>query len=149
MAHKLSLSWLERFLEEACESLRGNMDALYFHLYPDDEAEWQSKGSPELLSYLPTPRNAVDYIMDIFPIVKRKDEKGYGEYRTKRRILEIYEQMTQCLDIHIEYRYTLKPSPGAPCDNESNFIHVEQWDIYSGPKNIDKQKLMRRYDESW
>jgi type I restriction enzyme M protein len=27
MSHKLSLSWLENFLEEACESLRGNMDA--------------------------------------------------------------------------------------------------------------------------
>lgn len=25
MAHKLSLSWLERFLEEACESLPGKI----------------------------------------------------------------------------------------------------------------------------
>lgn len=33
MSKKLSLSWLETFLEEACESLRGNMDAAEYKEY--------------------------------------------------------------------------------------------------------------------
>lgn len=42
-------------------------------------------------------RNDVDYIMDTFPIVKRKDEAAYGEYRTKRLILETYDAMADAI----------------------------------------------------
>lgn len=43
---------------------------------------------------VPHPRDAVDYIMDTFPIVRRKDEGKYdGDYRTKRTILKIYDAM--------------------------------------------------------
>ncbi|GAI01150.1 unnamed protein product, partial [marine sediment metagenome] len=35
----------------------------------------------------------MDYILDTFPIVKRRDMKKYGEYRTKRLILEKYEEL--------------------------------------------------------
>ncbi|MEY4531687.1 MAG: Type restriction endonuclease and methyltransferase DrdVIII, partial [Deinococcota bacterium] len=52
--------------------LRAELDALYFMLYGIDKAD-------------------VDYIMDTFPIVRRKDEAAYGEYRTKNAILEIYD----------------------------------------------------------
>ena len=31
--------------------------------------------------------------MDTFPIVRRKDEETFGEYRTKRVVLEIYDAM--------------------------------------------------------
>lgn len=33
--------------------------------------------------------------METFPIVKRKDEQRHGEYRTKRVILEIYDEMAR------------------------------------------------------
>ncbi len=54
--------------------MRCELDALYFHLYG-------------------IARDDVDYIMETFPIVKRKDEAAHGEYRTKRVILEMYDQM--------------------------------------------------------
>ena len=41
----------------------------------------------------PTPREAVAYILDQFPIVRRKDEEHYGEYRTRRVILAVYDAM--------------------------------------------------------
>jgi len=122
--------------EERRFEIRCELDALYFHLYLGTLSDWKSQGSKELLAYLPTPRNAVEYIMETFPIVKRKDEKEFGEYHTKIRILEIYDQMTYCLATNTEYRSALNPPPGPPCDAEGNFIPVEQWDKNNLPKHI-------------
>lgn len=49
-------------------------------------------------------RDDVDYIMDTFPTVRRKDERDYGEYRTKRLILEVYDVMQQAIDARVPYR---------------------------------------------
>ena len=35
----------------------------------------------------------LSYLRDTFPIVRRKDEARYGEYRTKRLVLENYERL--------------------------------------------------------
>ena len=49
-------------------------------------------------------RDDVDYIMETFPIVKRKDIAAHGEYRTKRLILEIYDQMAEAQRTGTPYR---------------------------------------------
>jgi hypothetical protein len=43
--------------------------------------------------FFPTPRHAVEYILEQFPIVRRKDEERYGEYRTQRLVLEAWEDV--------------------------------------------------------
>ncbi len=58
--------------EERRAQLRAQLDALYFHLYGID-------------------RDDVDYIMETFPIVKRKDIAAHGFYRTKDLILRYYD----------------------------------------------------------
>src|SRR5579875_1925750 len=72
--------------------LRCELDAAYFHLYGIARAD-------------------VDYIMETFPIVKRKDEKEYGEYRTKRVILEIYDELQRAIESGQPYRTRLEPPP--------------------------------------
>ena len=49
--------------------------------------------------------------METFPIVKRKDEKLYGEYRTKRVILEMYDEMRRAMETGEAYRTRLVPGP--------------------------------------
>ena len=74
--------------------MRAELDALYFHLYG-------------------IPRDDVDYIMETFPIVKRKDIAANGTYRTKDKILEIYDHMTAATSAGTPYQTQLMPPPGA------------------------------------
>jgi hypothetical protein len=84
-----------RWDEERRFTLRCELDAAYFHLYG-------------------IARDDVDYIMDTFPIVKRKDEAAHGEYRTKRVILEIYDEMQQAMESGGAYQTRLDPPPADP-----------------------------------
>lgn len=66
--------------------LRAELDALYFILYG-------------------IAREDVDYIMNTFPIVRRKDEAAHGSYRTKEAILSVYDELqTLGLERLGEYR---------------------------------------------
>ena len=60
--------------EERRAHLRAELDGLYGHLYGLEREE-------------------LSYILDTFPIVKRKDEEQHGEYRTKRLVLEAYDEL--------------------------------------------------------
>ncbi len=57
--------------EERRFQLRCELDAAFFHLYG-------------------IAREDVEYIMETFPIVKRKDMAAFGEYRTKHTVLVHY-----------------------------------------------------------
>jgi len=110
--------------------LRCELDAAFFHLYLPATADRQwkparvSEGAvrdetPEELAELKrhflTPRDAVAYIMDTFPIVRRKDEKKYdGDYRTKHVILEIYDAMHEAIRTGHPYQTRLDPPPADP-----------------------------------
>jgi hypothetical protein len=63
-----------RWDEERRAILRAELDGIYSHLYELD-------------------REDLDYILDTFPIVKRKDESKYGEFRTKRLVLEAFDRL--------------------------------------------------------
>jgi hypothetical protein len=56
-------------------------------------------------------RDDVDYILETFPIVKRKDEQAHGEYRTKRVIPDIYDATQQAMETGTSYHTRLDPPP--------------------------------------
>jgi len=87
--------------EERRFEIRCELDAAFFHLYlpSDKDGNWIKAENEndaqlsELKRHFPTPRDAVSYILDQFPIVREKDERRFGRFRTKDRILEIYDRL--------------------------------------------------------
>jgi len=59
--------------EERRARLRAELDAIYAHLYG-------------------VTREELEYILETFPIIKRKDIERYGSYRTKEMILRYYDE---------------------------------------------------------
>ena len=86
-------------------TLRCELDALFFHLYlpADPDGSWkQAEGESAsefaaLKEAFPTPRNAVDYIMDTFPIRRKRDIADNGSYRTRDEILRVYDAMQKAM----------------------------------------------------
>ena len=72
--------------------LRCELDAAFFHLYG-------------------ITREDVDYILDSFPVVRRNEEGTFGEYRTKRVILDIYDRMQRAIETGAVYQTLLDPPP--------------------------------------
>lgn len=124
-----------RWDEERRFQLRAELDAAFFHLYlpSDANGDWlpAANESPEDLARLkesfPQPRDAVSYIMDTFPIVRRKDIAKHGTYRTKDTILEIYDAMQTAIRTGIPYQTPLNPPPGPPTDANGQFIPFAEW----------------------
>ena len=70
----------------------GELDAAFFHLYG-------------------VVRDDVDYIMETFPIVRKSDEKAFGDYRTKINILRVYDRIAKAQTDGSRYQTVLDPPP--------------------------------------
>ena len=70
--------------------LRCEIDAAFFHLYglSRDDAAW---------------------ILDTFPVLARSEAREYGEYRTKRIVLETYDALEVAAALGLPYESPLGP----------------------------------------
>jgi hypothetical protein len=109
-----------RWDEERRFLLRCELDAAFFHLYlpVQKNGDWlpreaeTARDLARVRESFTTPRDAVAYIMETFPIVRRKDEEKHAEFRTKRIILEIYDAMHESVCTGRPYQSRLDPLPG-------------------------------------
>jgi hypothetical protein len=58
--------------------LRADLDAAFLHVYG-------------------LTREEAEHVLDSFPVVRKYDERDHGEYRTKRLVMEAYDQMARAI----------------------------------------------------
>ncbi len=107
--------------QERRANLRAELDGLYGHLYDLERKE-------------------LAYILDTFPIVERQDKEEYGEYRTKRLVLEAYDRLgTGLVDGH-----GATSGPYTLTDRDIHDLHDE-----ADEKEVDDafQKLQANLDD--
>lgn len=80
--------------------LSAELDALMFHLYG-------------------IAHDDVSYIIDTFPIVRRKDENSYGVFRTKELILDRYSSMTETYETTHGTLINTPNGPNPPLDQQA------------------------------
>jgi hypothetical protein len=84
-----------RWDEERRTYIRAELDAAYFHFYGLE-------------------RDEVEHVMDSFEALRRREEnpQNFGEFRTKRLILERYDAMTEAIRTGVPYQTILDPPLG-------------------------------------
>ncbi len=103
--------------------LNCEIDAAFFHFYGINQED-------------------IAYLMDTFDVLKNRDlrEQG-GEYRTKRVVLEIYNEMAEAMQSGKPYQTRLDPPPAHP-------DAAHPWDqAYLGPE-LPRDQWWREVDQA-
>jgi len=96
--------------------LRCELDAAFLHLYG-------------------LSREDAAYILDTFPIVRRKDEAAHGTYRTKDTILALYDHLATCAGAQHAFVSPLKVAPASfRCTHAPRLPSEQRIALDSAPK---------------
>jgi hypothetical protein len=75
--------------------LQAEIDALVLHLYRLN-------------------RTQAEWLLDSFTVLRKYEEADHGEFRTKRVVLEVYDQISAAKRARRAYETRLKPAPADP-----------------------------------
>lgn len=82
-----------RWIPERREQLVAELDAAMLHLYGLD-------------------RDDAEHLLDSFTVLRKYQERDYGEFRTKRLVLAAYDAMTTAAETAVPFVSPLDPPPG-------------------------------------
>lgn len=88
----LELSYTSRRLRSYAHDL--SEDGPPFHWDPERRALLRADLDAAFLHIYGLNRDEAEHVLDSFPVVRRYEERDFGEYRTRRLVFEAYDRMT-------------------------------------------------------
>jgi N-6 DNA Methylase len=82
-----------RWVPSRREHMQADVDAAMFHVYGLSQPE-------------------VERVLDSFLVLRKYEERDYGDFRTKRLVLEVYDAMAHAAATGTSYNTVLDPPPG-------------------------------------
>ena len=108
----LELSYTSCRIAPYAADVAGGNPGEPFRWIPDRRAQLTAELDAAMLHVYGLGRDAAEHVIDSFPVVRRYDERDYGEFRTKRLVLTQYDAMAKAAETGVPYRSPLDPPPG-------------------------------------
>lgn len=108
----LELSYTSHRMEPYADEIQGGDAGEPFRWLPERRAQLVAELDSAMLHLYGLDRDDTEHVLDSFPIVRRHDERDYGEFRTKRLVLTAYDAMAEAAQTGVPFRSPLNPLPG-------------------------------------
>lgn len=108
----LELTFTSYRIRPYAEDVVGGDPGLPYRWVPERRDQLRAELEAAMLILYGLDREDTEHVLDSFPIVRRYEERDYGEFRTERLVLAAYDAMTTAAKTGVPFVSPLDPPPG-------------------------------------
>jgi hypothetical protein len=110
--HVLELTYTSKRIKQFAVDVIDGDSGEAFRWIPDRRTQLMAELDAAMLHLYGLDRDDAEHVIDSFPVVRKYDERDFGEFRTKRLVLAEYDAMIRAAETGIPYASPLDPPPG-------------------------------------
>jgi hypothetical protein len=108
----LELTYTSHRIKPYAVDVVGDDPGTPFRWLPDRRAQLIAELDAAMLHVYGLNRDDAEHVLDSFYVLRKYDERDFGEFRTKRLVLTEYDAMNRAAETATPYRSPLSPPPG-------------------------------------
>jgi hypothetical protein len=110
--HVLELTYTSHRIKPYAVDVMGGEPGAPFRWIPDRRAQLMAELDAAMLHLYELDRDDAEHVLDSFFVLRKYEDRDFGEFRTKRLVLTEYDAMSRAAESGIPYRSPLSPPPG-------------------------------------